>query len=99
MRTLLVGVLFTSLLGGDASAAMHQEPAVPPPVTSSRPAYFEFQVEKQATPLPSSPQPGYPAMLRAANVAGEVLAQFVVDTSGMVEVSRELCGVDENAAL
>lgn len=78
-----------TLLGWLDAAAddIQQQPALVPFVaTPSRPAYFEFQVEKQATPLPGSPQPPYPSMLRSANVAGEVLAQFVVDTSGMVEL-------------
>jgi TonB family protein len=48
--------------------------------------YFEFQVEKQASPTANSPQPKYPQMLWDANVEGEVLAQFVVDTSGHVEM-------------
>ena len=47
--------------------------------------YFEFQVEKQATLMPDSPRPLYPELLKAANVEGEVLAQFVVDTAGRVE--------------
>jgi periplasmic protein TonB len=48
--------------------------------------YFEFQVEKQVAPAPGNPQPRYPDMLRSANVEGEVLAQFVVDTTGRVEM-------------
>ena len=47
--------------------------------------YFEFQVEKQVAPAPGNAGPRYPDMLRSANVEGEVLAQFVVDTSGRVE--------------
>ena len=49
--------------------------------------YFEFQVEKQVAPAPGNPPPRYPDMLRSANVEGEVLAQFVVDTTGRVEMS------------
>jgi len=49
--------------------------------------YFEFQVEKQVAPAPGNPNPRYPDMLRSANVEGEVLAQFVVDTTGRVEMS------------
>jgi periplasmic protein TonB len=49
--------------------------------------YFEFQVEKQVAPMPGS-GPRYPDMLRSANVEGEVLAQFVVDTTGRVEMSQ-----------
>lgn len=48
--------------------------------------YFEFQVEKQAA-VSSAPSPRYPDMLRSANVEGEVLAQFVVDTTGRADMS------------
>ena len=54
------------------------------PVNTDQP-YFEFQVEKQVSPLPGNPAPRYPDMLRSANVEGEVLAQFVVDTTGRYE--------------
>jgi periplasmic protein TonB len=47
--------------------------------------YFEFQVEKQVAPTPGNSPPRYPDMLRSANVEGEVLVQFVVDTTGRVE--------------
>jgi protein TonB len=57
----------------------------PQPVNTDQP-YFEFQVEKQVAPLPNNPGPRYPDMLRSANVEGEVLAQFVVDTTGRAEM-------------
>jgi TonB family protein len=44
--------------------------------------YFEFQVDKPVTLLPGSGGIEYPARLRAANVQGEVLAQFVIDADG-----------------
>src|SRR5918992_1401040 len=50
-------------------------------------AYFEFQVEKQVAPHSGNPGPRYPDMLRSANVEGEVLAQFVVDTTGRADMS------------
>jgi periplasmic protein TonB len=53
------------------------------PVTDQ--TYFEFQVEKQVAPAPGNSPPRYPDMLRSANVEGEVLVQFVVDTTGRVE--------------
>lgn len=49
--------------------------------------YFDFQVEKQAAPYPGSPSPRYPDMLQTAGIAGEVIAQFVIDTSGHVEMN------------
>jgi protein TonB len=58
----------------------------PTPVNDNQ-TYFEFQVEKQVSPYPGNSAPRYPDMLRSANVEGEVLAQFVVDTSGRAEMS------------
>lgn len=54
------------------------------PVTDQ--AYFDFQVEKQVAPAPGNAGPRYPDMLRSANVEGEVLVQFVVDTTGRAEM-------------
>ncbi len=57
------------------------------PVTNSDQPYFEFQVEKPVLPKEGNPQPRYPDVLRSAGVTGEVLAQFVVDTTGRAEMS------------
>src|SRR5690348_15781830 len=57
----------------------------PQPVSDQ--PYFEFQVEKQVAGMPNNPAPRYPDMLRSANVEGEVLAQFVVDTTGRAEMN------------
>ena len=57
------------------------------PVNTDQP-FFEFQVEKQVQQIPGSGNLRYPDMLRSANVEGEVLAQFVVDTTGRVEMSQ-----------
>ena len=54
------------------------------PVTTDQP-YFEFQVEKPVLAAPGSPPPRYPEMLKSGGIEGEVLAQFVVDTTGRVE--------------
>jgi len=58
----------------------------PQPVNDNQ-TYFEFQVEKQVSPYPGNAGPRYPDMLRSANVEGEVLAQFVVDTTGRADMS------------
>jgi periplasmic protein TonB len=57
----------------------------PPPEAGN--TYFDFQVEKQVAPASGNPNPRYPDLLRSANVEGEVLAQFVVDTTGRAEMS------------
>jgi TonB family protein len=49
-------------------------------------AYMDFQIEKPASASPSNVSPKYPAGLRAANVEGQVIAQFVVDTTGRPEL-------------
>lgn len=55
------------------------------PVTDQ--TYFDFQVEKVVAPIPGIGDPRYPDLLRSGNVEGLVLAQFVVDTTGRVEIS------------
>ena len=55
------------------------------PVTNTDQPYFEFQVEKPVVGAPGSAQPRYPEILKSASVEGEVMAQFVVDTSGRAE--------------
>jgi len=69
--------------GGIAKGVVGGTPA---PVNDNQ-TYFEFQVEKQVSPYPNQGGPRYPDMLRSANVEGEVLAQFVVDTTGRAEMS------------
>ncbi len=44
-------------------------------------------MDNPARPLPGSASPRYPLWLEKAGVGGEVLAQFVVDTNGLVEAS------------
>jgi protein TonB len=48
--------------------------------------YFDFQVEKQAGPVPGNANPRYPEMLHSAGVEGEVLAQFIIDTTGKADM-------------
>lgn len=47
--------------------------------------YFEFQVEKQVTSAPGMEVLKYPDALRVSKVEGEVLAQFIVDSTGRYE--------------
>ncbi|HEX5972388.1 MAG TPA: M56 family metallopeptidase [Gemmatimonadaceae bacterium] len=56
----------------------------PKPTVTKQP-YFEFQVEKPVQLASGSANPVYPVALKAANVSGVVLAQFVVDTLGRAE--------------
>jgi protein TonB len=56
-------------------------------VPRDQPTYFEFLVEKPVRALPGQQGPRYPERLRNAAIEGEVLAQFVVDTLGHVDMS------------
>ena len=49
--------------------------------------YFEFQVEKPVLPREGNPTPKFPEILRSSNVTGEVVAQFVVDTTGRAQMN------------
>ena len=68
------------------SGAVIQKIAAPrtPPINAAQP-YFEFQVERMATQIAGTGHLRYPDELRAANVEGEVLAQFVVGANGQFE--------------
>ncbi len=70
-------------LGGAARGVAAGTPA---PVNDNQ-TFFEFQVEQPVTPVPGNLGPRYPDSLRVARVEGEVLAQFVVDTSGVADMS------------
>jgi TonB family protein len=50
------------------------------------PAYFEFETDKPALSVRGNPTPVYPEELRSANIEGEVLVQFVVDTMGRADM-------------
>ena len=57
-----------------------------PAVTQPGQTFFEFQVEAPVQRA-NAVSPAYPADLRAAGVSGQVIAQFVVDTTGRADVS------------
>lgn len=57
----------------------------PQPISSDQP-YFDYQVEKQVAPAPGNSAPRYPDMLRSANVEGQVMAKFIVDTTGRADM-------------
>lgn len=49
--------------------------------------FLESEVETPVAVLPGSVGPVYPDALRAAGIEGQVLAQFVVDSAGRVELA------------
>ncbi len=73
----------TDAAGKPADAASKPADAASKPAD----AYFEFQVEKPAAMRPGPSTMMYPPMLRSAEVEGTVLASFVVDELGVVDLS------------
>ena len=73
-----------SLLSSTVAARRAAGSASKLPLNPDQP-YFEFQVTKQVQQIPGTGNLHYPDLLRAANVQGEVLAQFVVDAAGQYE--------------
>jgi TonB family C-terminal domain len=55
------------------------------PLNSDQPL-FDFQVEKPAAASPNNQPPTYPNQLRAANIEGQAVAKFVVDTNGRADM-------------
>ena len=49
--------------------------------------YFEFQVDRPATMVQRTPMPRYPRKLERSGVGGEVQIQFVVRSSGKVDMN------------
>jgi periplasmic protein TonB len=67
------------------------------PLNSDQPL-FDFQVEKPAAANPSNQPPTYPNQLRAANIEGQVVAKFVVDTTGRADMKTfEIIKSDHDA--
>ena len=84
VATVIAGIAACTSRIGDGIAG-------PKPVIGARSAdvnpdqpYFEFQVNKAAQQIPGSGNLQYPDVLRAANVSGVVLVQFVIDENGAV---------------
>jgi len=84
----MAGVTFSVDSARRLFSLLHGRPLVASPEpASTEETFFDFQVEKQARPTAGSGLPVYPEPLRVASVEGEALAQFVVDTMGLAQLS------------
>ena len=86
-RTRLIAAAFLAVLTVAIACAVESPTttAGPTPVSANQ-VLLEFQVERPAVPLPDNKGPRYPDALREAGVEGEVLAQFVVERDGRVDI-------------
>lgn len=73
-------------VGEEERAAGRQSGAELPKTVAASGTYFDFQVESAAALKQGTMQPVYPATLKSAGIDGEVLAQFVVDAEGKVDL-------------
>jgi TonB family protein len=86
-RPMLLTALATGLLIGAACEAPRPDPVAPGAIAQEANTYFEYQVETPVTMATGSDHPRYPDILREAGVEGEVLVSFVVDETGLADVS------------
>ena len=104
-RVALWGALATAgvlvaceLPSGERLASPNEEASPSAAVAGPDGAYFEFQVDKPVSAAANSAQPRYPELARTSGMAGTVLAQFVVDTSGTV-ITDSFQVIDSDDAL
>ena len=62
-----------------------KEPSGGPRPQPAGTAFFDYQVEHSAMPVPGSGHVAYPNILKKAGVEGQVIASFVVDTTGLAD--------------
>jgi TonB family protein len=67
-------------------AAQRTAGNAPTPI-ADRGKFFDFRVNEHARPYPGNPDPRYPDSPQLAETGGQVVVQFVVDTTGHVEMS------------
>ena len=86
-RVAAIEFAITAGSGGKGSVWIDDLSVTPlDPDSAQTRTYFEFQVEKPATMLDGGPTPKYPRELERSGLGGEVQAQFVVMSSGKVDM-------------
>ena len=92
VRGAAFGVATLAIVAVACSKKVMSDVTAPTPMSATKAAglpanqqaYFEFQVEKPVSRAPGSVNPKYPSILKTAGVEGEVLAQYIVDETGLV---------------
>lgn len=67
--------------------SMSETKAGPPASTNVGDTFLDNQVEKQAAVIPGSLGPRYPEVLTSAGIEGQVLVEFVIDTTGRADMT------------
>jgi protein TonB len=87
MRLLLCGAALLALPSVAALAQTAEHGSAQTDTGKQDDAYFDDQVRKPARPRQGNPDPHYPDALLFRRESGEVIADFVVDTTGRVDLS------------
>lgn len=91
LEVLRMAVRTTSkMTGTDAVALVGRTEAragVPASPAARQPTYFDYQTDEPAAPLAGNDDPLYPRTLRADEIEGNVVAQFVVDADGRADLA------------
>lgn len=82
VASLALIVVACNVPASDDASAARASTAGPTAVPGTKP-FHEFTIDKPAVMAPGSPAPRYPEPERSKHVEGEVLAQYVVDTTGI----------------
>jgi protein TonB len=61
------------------------DPPLRAPTHPAGEPFRQDEVERMVAPLPTNPRPDYPPSLIRAQVMGEVVVQFVVDSTGSLD--------------
>ncbi len=90
--TMIAGGLVAATALAFACSLQSDDPTAPKPSVShtgrSAPSqYGEFQITHNAEPAPGTSAPRYPNLLRSSGVEGDVVAQFIVDADGSIDMS------------
>lgn len=88
----IAGAAAACIIAGAAACSSHIADGVTAPKTTPTPVnapqpYREFQLERSAQLVPATMHFVYPPELKAARIEGQVVAQFVVEPSGLIDTS------------
>jgi periplasmic protein TonB len=83
MRLLFAVAVLASVAASNTAFAQAQQVAA----NDIGQAYFDFQVDKPVLQRPGNPHAQYPDDMRSRGRIGDVVVQFVVDTTGRVDMT------------
>lgn len=94
MRLLFSVAVLASVVASHSASAQAQQVAA----NDIGQAYFEFQVDKPVLQRPGNPHAQFPDEMRSRGRGGDVTVQYVVDTTGHVDMnSIEIIKSSDNA--